>query len=305
MSIDSCPNSPVKDEYTAGMWYDAITSLPRAKKFTWRELSLGVEELRFEEIPDDNYPHHLGRQLVYWFTMRIMQDLNNHCDSTIWPLEDADASISIRVLAIGAMLKDNITTEYLRHIVQVAKILHRFHYPSLALPGREETLFHDGNLRWLWLHPNELSSLYCSAIPTMRLDSTTEDRAMTQSRAVNQITGCFLQCWDEISQTLASNSEFEVTNSFLLGVLTIKAAVFDLWSFLNLATQGYWSNRLLLHHRIYRASQTGLRLISRIITREMSGYRQVASRENNDRSASAVMGVLRNTLSRLVRGVMK
>jgi hypothetical protein len=76
---------------------------------------------------------------------------------------------------------------------------------------------------------------------------------------------------------------------FLLGVLTTKAAVFDLWSFLNLTTQGYWSNRLLLHHRIYRASQTGLRLISRIITREMSGYRQVASKENNGRSASAVI----------------
>jgi hypothetical protein len=215
MSIDSCPNSPVIDEYTAGMWYDAITSLPCAKKFTWRELSLGVEELRFEEILDDNYSRHLGRrQLVYWFTIRIMQDLNKHCDSTIWPLEDADASISILVLAIGAMLKGNITTEFLRHTVQVAKILHRFHYPSLALPGREETLFYDGDLRWFWLHPNELSSLYCSAIPTMRLDSTTEDRAMTKSLAVSQITGCFLQCWDKIWQTLASNPEFEVANTF-------------------------------------------------------------------------------------------
>jgi hypothetical protein len=106
------------DEYTAGMWYQAITSLPRAKTFSWKELSLGVEELRFEEIPDDNFSRHdRRRQLVYWFTMRLMQDLNRHCDSAIWSLEDTDVSISIRVLAIGAMLKGNITTEFLRHTV--------------------------------------------------------------------------------------------------------------------------------------------------------------------------------------------
>ena len=87
--------------------------------------------------------------------MRLMQDLNKHCDSVTWPLEDADASISIRVLAIGAMLKGNITIEFLRYTVKVAKILHRFHYPTLALPDRDETSFSYADIRRLWLHLNE------------------------------------------------------------------------------------------------------------------------------------------------------
>jgi hypothetical protein len=52
----------------------------------------------------------------------------------------------------------------------------------------------------------------------MRSDSTTKARAVTQLLAATQITGCFLQCWDEIWQTLAITPEFELTDSFLLGV---------------------------------------------------------------------------------------
>ena len=67
----------------------------------------------------------------------------------------------------------------------------------------------------------------------MRLDSSTDDRATTQSLTAPQTTGYFLQCWDEVWQKLASDSYFKVTDEFLLDVLTTKAAVYDLWSFLN------------------------------------------------------------------------
>jgi hypothetical protein len=265
-------------QYTLDVWYNVTVDL--AIPLSWAELADDIEGICREAFFAKDDEDIARGDVLDWFTMRLMQDIStNACDASICSPQASDEEIKRRILAIGQSMTGHPPGKVLSHIIKVARLLYRFHYPGLPPAHRDCGLFSHDDLIWLWRKPDELLQTYYHTPPTTRIDSY-EARLQIHEQRPEMEFQCFLHCLkDIVMQQARSEHEDQValnksiTDDFLMTSWRTYATALDFWSFTNLEPQN--DNMLEHHHQMTWCSARVRRLLSRVTSRNITHWKQI------------------------------
>jgi hypothetical protein len=282
--------SPQLPRYTLIRWHRITVN--SAVSLSWVELSNAIEEICREDFSPLESEEIARCNLLHWFTMRLIQDIStNACDKTIWPPQSSDQEVIHRVLAIGALILGVPTDQTLSHAINVARLLHRFHYPGLPPPDRDCGMLEYDELVWLWRSTDELLQTYYGTPPITRPHNL-ETRLQNEEKRYADMAWFFLRCISSILEQQGPSDykdpvmlDNSVTDEFLMATWKTHSAACDFWSAANLEPQDH--DMVYYHHSMTWCSIRVLRLISRVGSQTYLRRKWLSRTESNGQGTSA------------------
>ncbi|KAF2827951.1 hypothetical protein CC86DRAFT_404984 [Ophiobolus disseminans] len=226
--------------------------------------------------------------------MRLIRDVGNNLRNPLnWPSEMTDDRIKKCICDLGAEVHGDVSERTLQHMMQVFKLIHRFHYPVKAPTFRNVGDFTSVDLKWLWQGGATLPLLFPSKV-LAPVQMAEYDTLLAQvPRYSRELSNCFMSCWREVVALQVSTSsesalliDAALTDDMLLLVLRFCAANHDLWSQLNIVAKESVQSVLALYRCLQSGGLKVLRLFSRIASRGILDYKEALAIDTTTKDAT-------------------